>query len=117
MCSVPNFSPSLRTSNTTSACSTIFVVGMLISTSCRGIASPPIARWQAYETAVSVTPIGARDRGADVAIPQPREGKGGAGVVGVYEYGDARGSPVFVFHGPPAGGPGLAWAHQPARER
>ncbi len=35
--SSPNFSPSLRTSKTTSACNTILVVGMLMSTSCRGI--------------------------------------------------------------------------------
>jgi pimeloyl-ACP methyl ester carboxylesterase len=52
-----------------------------------------------------------------VAIPQPREVSVGAGVVGVYEYGDASGAPVFVFHGTPACGAGFAWADAPARER
>jgi len=52
-----------------------------------------------------------------VAILKPREVKVGAGVVGLYEYGDANGSPVFVFHGTPACGAGFAWADQPARER
>jgi pimeloyl-ACP methyl ester carboxylesterase len=52
-----------------------------------------------------------------VAIPEPREVPVGAGVVGVYEYGDAGGAPVFVFHGTPACGAGFAWADEPARER
>jgi pimeloyl-ACP methyl ester carboxylesterase len=52
-----------------------------------------------------------------VAIPQSREVRVGAGVVGVYEYGDASGAPVFVFHGTPACGAGFAWAGEPARER
>ena len=42
-----------------------------------------------------------------MAIPQPREVEVGGGVVGVYEYGDANGSPVFVFHGTPACGAGF----------
>jgi pimeloyl-ACP methyl ester carboxylesterase len=37
--------------------------------------------------------------------------------VGVYEYGDPGGAPVFVFHGTPACGAGFAWADQPARDR
>ena len=52
-----------------------------------------------------------------MAIPQPREVEVGGGVVGVYEYGDANGSPVFVFHGTPACGAGFAFADEPARER
>jgi pimeloyl-ACP methyl ester carboxylesterase len=52
-----------------------------------------------------------------MAIPQPREVPVGAGVVDVYEYGDAGGVPVFVFHGTPACGAGFAWADLPARER
>jgi pimeloyl-ACP methyl ester carboxylesterase len=50
-------------------------------------------------------------------IPQSREVRVGAGVVGVYEYGDPEGAPVFVFHGTPACGAGFAWADAPARER
>ena len=52
-----------------------------------------------------------------MAIPQPREVKVAGGVVGVYEYGDTSGAPVFVFHGTPACGAGFAWADEPARER
>ena len=52
-----------------------------------------------------------------MAIPQPREVKVGSAVVGVYEYGDPNGAPVFVFHGTPACGAGFAWADEPARER
>jgi pimeloyl-ACP methyl ester carboxylesterase len=37
-------------------------------------------------------------------------------VVGVYEYGDADGRPVMVFHGTPACGAGFDWADGPARE-
>ena len=52
-----------------------------------------------------------------MAIPKPRAVTVGAGVVGVYEYGDPDGAPVFVFHGTPACGAGFAWADAPARER
>jgi len=52
-----------------------------------------------------------------VTIPQSREVQIGTGVVGVYDYGDADGAPVFVFHGTPACGAGFAWADEPARER
>ena len=38
-------------------------------------------------------------------------------VVGVYEYGQADGRPVMVFHGTPACGAGFDWADAPARER
>src|SRR3954451_23128742 len=38
-------------------------------------------------------------------------------VVGVYEYGDADGRPVMVFHGTPACGAGFDFADAPARER
>lgn len=37
--------------------------------------------------------------------------------VGVYEYGDADGYPVLVFHGVPACGAGFTWADEPARAR
>jgi pimeloyl-ACP methyl ester carboxylesterase len=52
-----------------------------------------------------------------VAVPQPREVKVGSGVVGVYDYGDPNGAPVFAFHGTPACGAGFAFADDPARER
>jgi pimeloyl-ACP methyl ester carboxylesterase len=52
-----------------------------------------------------------------MAIPQPREVTVGARVVGVYEYGDPDGAPVFAFHGTPACGAGFAWADAPARDR
>jgi pimeloyl-ACP methyl ester carboxylesterase len=51
-----------------------------------------------------------------MAIPKAREVSVGDGVVGVYEYGDPNGAPVFVFHGTPACGAGFAWADAPARE-
>ncbi|MEY2569409.1 MAG: hypothetical protein QOE35_3938 [Actinomycetota bacterium] len=38
-------------------------------------------------------------------------------VVGVYEYGDPSGAPVFAFHGTPSCGAGFAWADGPAKER
>jgi pimeloyl-ACP methyl ester carboxylesterase len=37
--------------------------------------------------------------------------------VGVYEYGDPLGAPVFALHGTPASGAGFDWADAPARER
>src|SRR3954465_622431 len=37
--------------------------------------------------------------------------------VGVYEYGDPNGSPVFALHGTPACGAGFDWTDTPARER
>jgi pimeloyl-ACP methyl ester carboxylesterase len=35
--------------------------------------------------------------------------------IGVYEYGDPVGSPVFALHGTPSCGAGFAWADMPAR--
>lgn len=37
--------------------------------------------------------------------------------VGVYEYGDPNGRPVFALHGTPACGAGFDWTDAPARER
>jgi len=37
--------------------------------------------------------------------------------VGLYEYGDPDGRPVFAFHGVPACGAGFDWADEPARIR
>jgi pimeloyl-ACP methyl ester carboxylesterase len=37
--------------------------------------------------------------------------------VGVYEYGDPGGRPVFAFHGVPSCGAGFDWAHEAAQER
>jgi pimeloyl-ACP methyl ester carboxylesterase len=37
--------------------------------------------------------------------------------VGVYEYGDPDGRPVFALHGTPSCGAGFDWADAPARER
>jgi len=37
--------------------------------------------------------------------------------VGVYEFGDPNGSPVFALHGTPACGAGFDWTDAPARER
>lgn len=37
--------------------------------------------------------------------------------IGVYEYGDPDGEPVFALHGTPACGAGFDWADAPARER
>src|SRR6478736_4732788 len=36
--------------------------------------------------------------------------------VGVYEYGDPNGSPLFALHGTPACGAGFDWTDAPARE-
>ena len=36
--------------------------------------------------------------------------------VGIYEYGDPDGRPVFALHGTPASGAGFAWAHDAAVE-
>jgi pimeloyl-ACP methyl ester carboxylesterase len=55
--------------------------------------------------------------GPNVVIPRPRAVEVGNGVVGVYEYGDADGAPVFVFHGTPSCGAGFVWTDDPARER
>ncbi len=38
-------------------------------------------------------------------------------VVGLYEYGDPSGSPVFAFHGVPSCGAGFDWTDEPARAR
>jgi pimeloyl-ACP methyl ester carboxylesterase len=38
-------------------------------------------------------------------------------VVGLYEYGDPSGSPVFAFHGTPSCGAGFDWTDEPARAR
>jgi pimeloyl-ACP methyl ester carboxylesterase len=37
--------------------------------------------------------------------------------VGLYEYGDPDGRPVFAFHGVPSCGAGFDWADEPARRR
>ena len=37
--------------------------------------------------------------------------------VGLYEYGDPSGAPVFAFHGVPSCGAGFDWADEPARTR
>jgi len=37
--------------------------------------------------------------------------------VGIYEFGDPNGSPVFALHGTPASGAGFDWTDAPARER
>jgi pimeloyl-ACP methyl ester carboxylesterase len=37
--------------------------------------------------------------------------------VGLYDYGDPAGAPVFAFHGVPSCGAGFDWAHEPARAR
>jgi pimeloyl-ACP methyl ester carboxylesterase len=51
-------------------------------------------------------------------IPQPRRVSVSAErVVGLYEYGDRDGDPVFVLHGTPACGAGFTWADGPALER
>lgn len=49
--------------------------------------------------------------------PQPSLVSVGAGAVGVYEYGDRDGNPVFAFHGVPSCGAGFDWSDGPARER
>ena len=41
----------------------------------------------------------------------------GSRAVGVYEYGDPHGRPVFALHGTPACGAGFDWTDAPARER
>ena len=38
-------------------------------------------------------------------------------VVGLYEYGDPSGSPVFAFHGTPSCGAGFNWTDEPAQAR
>jgi len=52
-----------------------------------------------------------------MTIPRSHNVRVEGRTVGVYEYGDPDGSPVFVFHGTPACGVGFAWADGPARER
>jgi pimeloyl-ACP methyl ester carboxylesterase len=37
--------------------------------------------------------------------------------IGLYEYGDPSGSPVFAFHGTPSCGAGFDWADEPAKAR
>jgi pimeloyl-ACP methyl ester carboxylesterase len=41
----------------------------------------------------------------------------GARAIGIYEYGDPQGRPVFALHGTPACGAGFDWTDAPARER
>ncbi len=50
-------------------------------------------------------------------IPQPSLVSVGARAVGVYEYGDRDGSPVFAFHGVPSCGAGFDWSDEPAKQR
>ena len=38
-------------------------------------------------------------------------------VVGLYEYGDPSGAPVFAFHGTPSCGAGFDWTDEPAQAR
>jgi pimeloyl-ACP methyl ester carboxylesterase len=53
-----------------------------------------------------------------MAIPTPvTVSVGSDRVVGLYEYGDSSGAPMFVFHGVPACGAGFGWADAPARAR
>ena len=51
---------------------------------------------------------------AEDRIPQCRQVRVGDRIVGVYDYGDPDGAPVFTFHGTPACGAGFAWADEPA---
>src|SRR4051794_25512472 len=41
----------------------------------------------------------------------------GQQAVGVYDYGDRDGAPVFAFHGVPASGAGFDWSDDAARAR
>lgn len=50
-----------------------------------------------------------------VRVAEDRDGR--ARNVGVYEYGDPLGSPVFALHGTPACGAGFDWTDAPARTR
>src|SRR5436190_460203 len=50
-------------------------------------------------------------------LPKPRTVDVSGRVVGIYEYGEPSGRPVFVLHGTPACGAGFAWADEPARVR
>src|SRR3954470_3088289 len=50
-----------------------------------------------------------------VTLPKPRTVDVAGRAVGIYEYGDPAGRPVFVFHGTPACGAGFAWADEAAR--
>ncbi len=50
-------------------------------------------------------------------LPEPRAVVVDGSVVGLYEYGDPTGVPVFVFHGIPSCGAGFAWADGPAKAR
>jgi pimeloyl-ACP methyl ester carboxylesterase len=53
-----------------------------------------------------------------VDAPQARTVHAAGGrAVGVYEYGDPDGSPVFALHGTPSCGAGFEWADEPARAR
>jgi pimeloyl-ACP methyl ester carboxylesterase len=52
-----------------------------------------------------------------VRLPVPRAVRVGTRTVGVYEYGDPTGAPVFALHGIPACGAGFDFADAPARER
>jgi pimeloyl-ACP methyl ester carboxylesterase len=48
-------------------------------------------------------------------FPKPRTVDVHGRAVGIYDYGDPAGAPVFVFHGTPACGAGFGWADEPAR--
>src|SRR4051794_29308726 len=48
-------------------------------------------------------------------IPEPRTVDVKGRAVGIYDYGESTGRPVFVFHGTPACGAGFAWADEAAR--
>lgn len=50
-------------------------------------------------------------------LPEPRAVVVDGSVVGLYEYGDPTGVPVFAFHGIPSCGAGFAWADAPAQAR
>ena len=73
--------------------------------------SKPISPWYSE----SVYRPGLRSQ---LVIPKPHPVELANGeVVGVYEYGQADGRPVMVFHGTPACGAGFDWADAPARDR
>ena len=50
-------------------------------------------------------------------MPRTRDIGSGSCDIGVYEYGDPNGEPVFALHGTPACGAGFDWTDIPARDR
>ena len=57
-----------------------------------------------------------RARTVHAAGDRDVDGRGaGTREIGVYEYGDPLGSPVFALHGTPSCGAGFAWTDMPAR--